>query len=520
MTVTLCDSPKSDNICRAYLAKSLTAEKAYYDGLTKKSYSCQTVELGQPIRIKDSIKNLLAYNYGWIDYGDGFRYYFSISDVSMVSESMTDIIIELDPLASSYNQIGIQFPRVSLQRFNGETPNIASNGKYDKFNFPYNPMYYETKAYYSFGSGSANFAFLFWDSANNKFAYGVLKYAVEYIDDVFNGEWMLKVKNQLIDGKTFDFQMSDLTNMAFVPFDVVVKSELIVDTAGRCAWSYLSTDFMSVSIPDYPTLTNSVTEKHRLYDARGNVIFEPAVGEKVSIERALLSISVSTISVQINLKRVNPQYSSITEYEDIITLPCETIDVYVDSWTEYAYRQRQYDIELRNINAKSSLANIGNSAMSGLVGGAVTGSIVPGIGTAVGAVAGLAVGAISSAIGTGITYHYGSEEQKQTDALYQKAVDTLSLIGNASAGFVTAIKNEYFVRYVTIDKQTFVAYTNDIDTNGYYYTDTVITDFLPSSTTNSKYAIKADVEIDATIPTAWKNAIADRFAKGMIIEHD
>lgn len=517
MGVVLCDSPKSDNICRAYLAKSLTAEKAYYNGLTKKSYSTQTVELGQPIRIKDSIQNLLKYNYGWIDYGDGFRYYFSISDFSMVSESMTDMHYELDPLATSYNQIGLSFPRVSLQRFNGEKPDITVfNNPLSKISFPYNPMYWQVENPYSYvDEKNAYFAYLIWDSTNNNFMYGMLKWSRSELTKVFDGSWVNWIKSTLATGKTFDYQLSDVVNIAYVPCKLSTTVEP-VDENGAC-YIFPYSDYY---IPDFtiPTLCNEITQKHCIFDARGNVVFEPSVGQELKCEKIQLSYSVSTISIQLRLYQYNAQYEN---YEpQIVCIPCETIDVYVDSWAEYQYRQRQYDIEMRNIQAKSSLANISNNAMSGAVAGAVTGSIVPGVGTAIGAIGGLAVGAIGSAIGTGITYHYGSKEQEQTDALYKKAVDSLSLLGNCSQALVEHTYNTNLVCLMAIDGQTNTAYEKDVKANGYYFADTVLTDFLPSSTTNSKYAIKADVEIDATIPTAWKNAIADRFAKGLIIEHD
>ena len=517
MTVTLCDSPKSDNICRAYLAKSLTAEKAYYDGLTKKSYSCQTVELGQPIRIKDSIKNLLAYNYGWIDYGDGFRYYFSISDVSMVSESMTDIIIELDPLATSYNQIGIAFPRVSLQRFNGENPDITKyNSVFSKISFPYNPMYWQVQNPYSYADSTyAYFAVLLWDSIHDNFMYCMLKAYRESLGIILSGEWVTWIKNTLKSGNTFSYTLSDVVNIAYIPCKMTT-SLTAIDEGGICFISPFSDKFI-VDV-DFPALTNTITEKHCLFDARGNVVYEPAVGQKVTCDVVQLSFTVSSITIQIRATVYNAQYE---DYEpQIIVIPCETIDVFVDSWSEYAYRQRDYDIQMRNIQAKSSLANISNNAMSGLVGGAVTGSIIPGVGTAIGAVAGLAVGAVGSAIGTGISYHYGEEEQSATDALYKKATDTLSLIGNCSESLIRYTYNPNIVCKMAIDGQTMITYKKDVETNGYYYADTVTTNFLPSSTTNKKYAIKADVEIDATIPTTWKNAIAERFAKGLIIEHD
>lgn len=508
MTVTLCDSPKSDNVCRAYLAISLSAEKAYYDGLTKASYSCQTVELGQPIRIKSSIKNLLKFNYGWIDYGDGFRYYFSIRDIGMVSESMSDISYDLDCLATAYNQIGITIPRATLRRFNGENPNIISTtDTYGKYSMPYNAMYYNISNKHNISR--LWYGFVIHNSRDNKIYTGVIRNSgiSDNLDAIFSGAWL-----SLLFGN--EYQLSDVVNFAYLPCDIDIALTPDKTYHDMEAWISEGDGRYNVAYTDFDILESTPTATDVILDARGNVVYECPVGRKLRIGKAFLAMSVATISANFYLY----DYTTGEPEKEIVSIPAETIDIYVDSWAEYAYRQRDYDNQLRQINAKSSLANTSNSAISGALTGAMAGSVVPGPGTAVGAVAGFAVGTISQMVGTGITYYYGNEQQKVTDAMYQKAQDTLSLVGNCNG---TIILDGFGVIKctLTIDAKTLANYQRDIETNGYYY-DMIITDFLPSFTTNKKYAITADVEINGTIPSAWRDAIADRFSKGLIIEHD
>lgn len=515
MTVTLCNSPKSDNVSRAYLAKSLSSEQSYYNGLTKKAYSCATVELGQPLRIQASIKSLLGYNYGWIDYGDSMRYYFSITDYSMVSESMTDIIYELDPLATAYNQIGISIPRATLRRFNGEEPDINNPNQqyYGKYSVPYNPMFWKVTDYVT--HEPKWYAFVIHNSSDNLLYSGLIRNnsLSANLDYLFSGGWL-----SILFGDTY--QLSDVANFVYVPCDIEIATEPSKSASGMDAWIFQGDGRFNVKYSGFSTLESTPTKKDVLLDARGNIVYECAIGKKLSIEKGFLALTVSTISINLFCKQVISTFPSSEKpiEPEIITIPCETIDVYVDAWAEYAYRQRDYDNQIRQINAKSSLANIGNSAVSGAVAGAVTGSIVPGIGTAIGAVGGLAVGAVSSAVGTGIQYHYGNEQQKVTDAMYQKAQDTLSLVGNCSQSLILDTSN-IIKATLEFDTLTLGNYLNDVATNGYYY-DSVVSDFDPSTTTKTKYAITADIEVQGPIPTAWKDAIANRFANGLVVEHD
>ena len=92
------------------------------------------------------------------------------------------------------------------------------------------------------------------------------------------------------------------------------------------------------------------------------------------------------------------------------------------------------------------------------------------------------------------------------------------MVGNCSQSLILDTSN-IIKATLEFDTLTLGNYLNDVATNGYYY-DSVVSDFDPSTTTKTKYAITADIEVQGPIPTAWKDAIANRFANGLVVEHD
>ena len=96
MTVKLFKNSMVDGITRLGLWDTKASQIAYFDTLSSKTYTTNTVKLGDNLRINDKLSNLLGYGYGYIDYGDGFRYYFSVGDLIMVTETMTDISYTID----------------------------------------------------------------------------------------------------------------------------------------------------------------------------------------------------------------------------------------------------------------------------------------------------------------------------------------------------------------------------------------------------------------------------------------
>ena len=67
-----------------------------------------------------------------------------------------------------------------------------------------------------------------------------------------------------------------------------------------------------------------------------------------------------------------------------INVPGEPLDNVSDTWEQYYYRQRETDIESRNVqnqqNLVSGVASLGQGATEGAMMGAMTGSIGAGVG--------------------------------------------------------------------------------------------------------------------------------------------
>lgn len=76
---------------------------------------CRTVPLGADIYFSGTIEELRGRSYGWIDYGDGFRYYFSIYDFDFVSTETTRILYKVD-IYETYLFHGLRFGRAALER--------------------------------------------------------------------------------------------------------------------------------------------------------------------------------------------------------------------------------------------------------------------------------------------------------------------------------------------------------------------------------------------------------------------
>lgn len=117
MTVSLYKGCKVDNRTKMGLWSTLDRQRNYFDSLEKYNESVQTVKLGQPLSLRRSIKDLLDYNYGSIDYGDGFRFYFSIDDLEMTTETITEVHYTIDCYETLVKQKPFRFGRANISRY-------------------------------------------------------------------------------------------------------------------------------------------------------------------------------------------------------------------------------------------------------------------------------------------------------------------------------------------------------------------------------------------------------------------
>ena len=59
----------------------------------------------------------MGYNYGYIDYGDGFYYFIAVSSVSMITETQTEISYFVDAYETVCNQSDLDFKQCYITRY-------------------------------------------------------------------------------------------------------------------------------------------------------------------------------------------------------------------------------------------------------------------------------------------------------------------------------------------------------------------------------------------------------------------
>lgn len=171
-------------------------------------------------------------------------------------------------------------------------------------------------------------------------------------------------------------------------------------------------------------------------DERGNLLYTvPDMMETGTILYAGFRMSMSSCEVDIALN--NEGFVTSHTCNRMWTYCCKTMDVVCDSWQEYAFRQREADIESRKLQNEQALATAGAMAVAGAGIGAVAGTIVPVAGNAVGAGAGALIGGAAGLITAGVQYgisaYYAGPEQNVKDTSTQLQQDSMSVTGGVTS---------------------------------------------------------------------------------------
>lgn len=520
MTVKLFKNAKVDGITRLGKWSSKSEQTAYFDTLVSKNYSTISVGLGEKLRIHEKLNNLLGYGYGFIDYGDGFRYYFSVADLIFVTETMTEIAYTIDCYDTAITQTNVSLARATITRY----PQLISGDKY-----PFTPTYIS----YDKRMNPIRYAlcFTFTETDGKQLLFGVLTYIPggpagitvdSFMRGIQNGTWVEWLNNSQ---NTYKFTASDIWMASVIPmfgdpltgvFDSV--DFIDADPTGSYAPYYNTKNnkfwvskynadcplvLTSDAIDSWGVGENSIIEYGALKDCRGNTVYSFEEGTSYVLKEMTISFSASSIDLKVKYLRDST--------DDVIaTIPGETIDVYVDNWREYYYRQRQGDIDLRQsqINQQfwSSMVSLGDSAMQGIASGGLAG---------LSAKQGGGIGAGSGLISTVGTYvvnsYYGDKEQKIVDRNMKLSNDSLNQRGNNLSSILDL--NLAGPCIESWDASTAEIHDEESLRNG-YYVYRVVKSFADYLTVG---AITADIEVLGDIPVAWKEQIHSRFASGVMI---
>lgn len=118
-----------------------------------------------------------------------------------------------------------------------------------------------------------------------------------------------------------------------------------------------------------------------------------------------------------------------------ITVPLPTVPISSHASSDYMLSgQRDYEMQLRELQSERQAVNGISGVATGAIGGAIVGSVVPGAGTALGALA----GGIGSALGVGMQYLadtqiYNDRFRDLEDRRYANQSGNLMIAGDGSA---------------------------------------------------------------------------------------
>lgn len=495
MTVRLMKNSKVDGITHFGNFSNLANQKSYFDGLSGKTYTVNTVKLGESLRINDKINNLIQYGYGYVDYGDGFRYYFVVADLEMVTETITDIRYTMDCFTTAQYQTDMELARAKITRYPSKIAKPVNPYNYEYLTSTWSQKYKVLSVMFLAQDPNANFKVFYYDQD-----------IIEIFTMGFLYEWASEILASNIYSVAmlpFKFTEQFLTNNGFIKHTTEGSnpSILYIKLGPNVHLSLESIDDLTST----PTLMNDGMEWDEIRDMRGNVVFTCPYGRSLTFGWGRVEVSATQITA-----RYRFYYDSDSnEHEDVI-VPFEVPIVPINSWLEYNYRQREIDVESRNMainqQALSGLVNLGSSTTSGAVAGGVGG-----IGAGAGAVAGAVSGLISSVGNYAINSYYSPKEQALTDKAHINSNGSLGNYGTVGDFILYYYSGGLY--HVSWDDKTKDAYNNDVLYNGYYVD--YVTDDFDSMLTNGP--ITADVEVLGDIPVAWKEQIRNRFAGGVWI---
>lgn len=532
------------SVCTNCASKAL--QEQYFDSFDHIEHEVNTVRMGEPFRIADSIEHLMGYNYGYITYEDGgFRYYFYVADLAMITETQTEIRYNLDPYEITCFQGGLEVTRAYVTRH----PRDA----YCK-DLPVTPRTWDRRAMNThtgctlivmFGQ---NKSLVDLPDEGSSVGLSMLICPLENEDqyrEALNGLWFLWVdENKMVynTGSVVkkEFLSSDIYACSIVPFKVdipstakdVTNSKATSHTSFFHVWWTPTPQMLKISDLGFTSLTSTVWIREEIADMRGNPLYECPIGETwevstpfivhyadtpdslTDVQTGVVYPTASGTTVLVRLKHGN-------DFQDVF-IPCESVDVISDSWREYYYRSRDVEQNLRSLDRNSQLFNgLANSVTQGasnatsvLIGG--WGGKDARAGNAMGAgAAGILGGMVSAVGGWVIDSYYDPKYQQQYDRQARNEADPLSSIGSMSltlfasnvAGLVKKTPDAWTKKVASDYDQTY-GYPVEL----YYHGEDPRLDTSGNHLTGP---IQGSFDFSADCPEQWIDIIEQRYAIGV-----
>ena len=501
MTLTLVKGCPINGGSYASNFATVGEQVSYINQYPFKRYNVNTTRLGEPIRLASSIADLIGYNYGYIDYGDGFYYFIAVNDVSMVTETQTEISYTIDCYETVCNQCNLTFNKAYLTKYPVQRGDV---------HLPNEPYYWAVNHDRSLMVGCSYIAVVSVensDGTSRPQCYLINVTSSTAFDNVLRLEWV----NHINPSPLKPILPSDIYMACVCPFPLVnISTTIWTDVTDSTASGYKiyhSAFAMSADMYDnlgFHSLSSTLYNRQEIRDMRNNPVWQCPVGHTFSVTSAELVATATACNVVIQL----------AEDTDIrtVTVPCEIVDIYDDSWKDYQSRQRESDKALRQINynqqALSGIANSLNSGLSGAMAGGLSGA-----GGGLGAIAGVATGIIGTAGTWAINQYYDPKLQEQYDRQASRQVDNLLLAGNVTADMY--VHNYAGVVTVSPDTRSLSQFEKEASTYGYSTVLYLDSDPRINGSNRVTGSMRGSVDISADCPSLWLNEIASRFNTGI-----
>lgn len=482
------------------------------------------------INVQKNLGVLLEYSYGILTVMDTDLYIF-IDDIQVGYNDVSTIYYSIDYYETA--RFKFQVTKGHLSRYSGSKP-LYMEQPYSSFspNIRVYPLSGGSDKLYYYGR-----AMFVWSmtkttggTETSKLVYGACEITVPTMTVFTNGLWQ----------ELFGYADSDIKDCFVVP---LLNSEMLDEEVTNGSFEKKYADYtygvLSGQIIYYESnpdkqLYDPITftfdlgetfisdEKNKFYlcDWNANLFWEAPYNYEFRYIHVLFCFGVTHFNIRGYVDNVATTY-----YEHIPLInenvgygfcyECRHVTLFVDSYSEYVMRMRDYDVESRRIQNEIEF-------YKGLVGTAEAGGYGFAFGKEAGGLTSIA-GGLAETFGTAlINQTYAPKIQNLEDRKYALMQDEMSIIGDSLTpliGSELTLKDGIMLGAwttlveITMDEPSQQRMDNDIEINGYHCDETVsdIDSMISVGT-----VIQADnVVIEGTISAQYRNDIADRFSRGI-----
>ena len=521
---------------------SLSAQNAYYNGLTKLEKDVVFNKIGDPFILDEDIATLSEYSYGRIQYA-GMWWYFQIMDMAVNAQGRTVVSYQLDAWETHRYQGNLKLGAGHITRSYGTTRVYRPNYEPDTWAIQDDTDRDDANALTSGGYNPCVLGFMRdnttdWcyfvcldieESERNAFLANISALAKYVIDAMANvsqnleliGLWYSSFAPPLT-GSLSRWTSSEHNNVYYIS---ATKEDADLTNTLRASFKLVSSSARWIE--------NTIGARYFIADERGNPVFEFADNVYYSpTVTMILNMTMSSCQwlCTIGMSESQSGTADLISYASF-TIDCEPMDYYNDSWATYQATQRQMDIDMRSLENTNNAVGGATSATTNAINGALTGAMVGAVGGPIGAGVGAVAGLATSLIATGVSTLYNSsyahpKEQEIIDNNYKRSADMLSLSGNgvngslwvwmnrnenislrhnetAGAGYKKLIANESFMNL----------YESDVNVYGYYCN--IITDDVDSEIADGGFTAVCEV---TGVPANWAGQVQERLANGVMFK--